>query len=289
MKFLTQSNASWKSCLLAGLAVVALTSCGSQETEKPDDPSAAPAPEISSVEDIQAEPFAHYFDLSQLSQATLAEAVQDVQKTGTLHTDAGDITVQVSQTMGDGQCTLYVAMDAVYPDGMSPDPATWPSVALVKGAVTAQDQGTTLPADLSVNVLQTQDNTISYLIGFSQLSEAITGEDVTLFVGLENARVPLTWTVENHSQTQTADLLDNSGKTVGQAILTPFALSLHMTAWDEHQETPALTLLDKTGAPLPETWVTSGDLSNCFLSFFTPMELGTVQTVQVVSYTGSFS
>lgn len=289
MKFLTVSKASWKPCLLAGLAVVALTACGSPEAEKPDDPSAAPAPEISSVEEIQAAPFAHYFDLSQLSQKTLAEAVQNVQKTGTLSTDIGDITVQVSQTMGDGQSTLYVAMDASYPEGSSPDPASWLDVALVKGAVTVQDQGTALPADLSVNVLQTQDNTISYLIGFSQLSESITGEDVTLFVGLENASVPLTWTAENRSQAQTADLLDDSGKAVGRAILTPFTLSLHMTAWGEHQETPALTLLDKTGAPLPETWVTSGDLSNCFLSFFTPMELGTVQTVQVGSYTGQFS
>lgn len=286
MKFL---KVPWKPCFLAALVAVALTACGSPEAEKPDDPSAGPAPEISSVEEIQAEPFAHYFDLNQLSPKTLAEAVQDVQKTATLHTDAGDITVHISQTLGDGQSVLYMALDAVYPDGISPNSATWLTVALVKGAVTAQDQGPALPADLSVNILQTQDNTISYLIGFTQLSETITGEDVTLFVGLENTSAPLTWTAENHSQAQTADLLDDSGRAMGQAILTPFSLSLHMTAWDENQETSTLTLLDKTGTPLPETWVTSGDQSAAFLSFFTPMELGTVQAVQVGSYTGQFS
>ncbi|MBQ9852182.1 MAG: hypothetical protein IJO69_05885 [Ruminiclostridium sp.] len=258
--------------LLLCLGLMGLTAaCGG--SGEPD-PESVPAPEIVDSETIRADPFAAYFDLSGLSQETLDGALQDVN----MDTSTGEVSVQFLQTLCDGQ-NLYVAFDINWPQGSDP------AAEMIEANLITGD-GSTYGGMVSSS--QTADLTGSYIVSF--VGDFTPGTEASLYITVLGENCVLAWTIENTVTASTVNLEDSEGTVVGQASLTPF--SLQFTIDDPyisgiaHGDT--IQLLDETGAPLPETWAISGDVSATFLEFFVPMELGTVKTLQVGPYTAHF-
>ncbi|MBR5534196.1 MAG: hypothetical protein IKU62_05060 [Ruminiclostridium sp.] len=257
--------------LILCLGLMGLTAaCGG--SSEPD-PESVPAPEIVDTETIRADPFAAYFDLSGLRQETLDGAIQEVN----LDTTVGGITVQLLQTLSDGQ-NFYAAFDVNWPEGSDP------SAEVVEASLTAMMAGYYGEVTGSV-----ADNTGSYIAAFYNCCVP-QGADLSLIVSAGGQELTLSWTGDNVCQMQPVTLQDSEGTEVGFGNLTPF--SLQFIIYDSyiggigHGDT--IQLLDETGEPLPETWAISGDVSATFLEFFVPMELGTVKTLQVGPYTAHF-
>lgn len=288
-------KATLKYLLLTLLLVgtVAVSACQKEEAEVPTEhvvpPEATvPAPDPAPAEEIQTAPFESYFDLNGLSQESLSSAVQTIDQEST----ANDVTIQVNQTIGDGQNILYVSFDMIYPSYDASETVGIPEVMLVEGAVTDPSQEESCLGISEVSVLQTEEAALSYLAVFSQLEKDLNGKEVSLILTEGNLPEPVifTWTLENNAFSQEIDIVDKNGAPAGQASLTPFALSIVINddAIDGFLENATITLLDKNGTPLPETWSISGDFSFTYLEFFKPMEPGTIASIQVGPYTGQF-
>ena len=276
------------SLLIAVLLAAALTACSQGEPAPAD---AVPAPEPVPVEQVREDPFAAYFDLSGLSDETLDQARQVIDQEST----QDGVTVHVSQTLGDGR-SLYVAFDAIYPE--QADPTEFPTVRLAKGAVDDPIQAEELPGLINsgINGAQTQENTMSYLAEFDFREPCLTGQEISLLVeGSSMGSVHVfTWTAENEGFFAQADLVDQTGRTVGSAALSSFLLTLDLPEVDDktHDQWSAfvetLHLLDASGNPLQELMGWQGGDGAFFAQFYSPIGPGAAATIQAENCTGTF-
>ena len=276
------------SLLIAFLMAGTLTACGQGEPAPAD---AVPAPEPVPVEQVREDPFAAYFDLSGLSDETLDQARQVIDQESTQDW----VTVHVSQTLGDSR-SLYVAFDVTYPEKI--DPTESLTVRLAKGAVDDPIQAEEIPGLINsgINGTQTQENTMSYLAEFDFREPCLTGQEVSLLVeGFSIGSVRMfTWTAENEGFLSQADLVDQTGRTVGSAALSSFLLTLELPEADDktHDQWTAfvetLHLLDASGNPLQELMGWQGGDGAFFAQFYSPIGPGAVATIQAENCTGTF-
>lgn len=276
------------SLLIAFLMAGTLTACGGGGAAQEE---SVPAPEPPTADQVQADPFHAYFDLSGLSTETLNRALQTINQEST----QDGVTVRVSQTLGDSR-SLYVAFDVVYPE--QADPTEFPTVQLAKGAVDDPSQAEEISGLINVgtNGAQTQENTMSYLAEFDFLSPCLTGQEVSLLVKdpATGSVYAFTWTVENEGFFAQADLVDQTGRTVGSAALSSFLLTLELPRtddWTHNQWTAlseALQLLDADGNPLQGFMGWQGGNGVFYAQFYSPIGPGTVQTIQTENFTGTF-
>lgn len=276
------------SLLIAFLMAGTLTACGQGEPAPAD---AVPAPEPVPVEQVREDPFAAYFDLSGLSDETLDQARQVIDQEST----QDGVTVHVSQTLGDGR-SLYVAFDAIYPE--QADPTEFPTVRLAKGAVDDPIQAEELPGLINsgINGAQTQENTMSYLAEFDFREPCLTGQEVSLLVEdpATGGVHMFTWTAENEGFFAQANLMDQTGRTVGSAALSSFLLTLELPRTDDwtHNQWTALAetlqLLDADGNPLQGFMNWQGGNGVFYAQFYSPIGPGAAATIQAENCTGTF-
>lgn len=274
------------SLLIAFLMAGTLTACG-QGGPAPSD--TVPAPEPVPVEQVREDPFAAYFDLSGLTPDALDRVRQVIDQEST----QDGVTVRVSQTLGDGR-SLYVAFDVIYPETI--DPTEFPTVRLAKGDDPSQAEDLPGLIHSGVNGAQTQEDTMSYLAEFDFRTPCLTGQEVSLLVedSATGAVHSFTWTAENEGFFAQADLVDQTGRTVGSAALSSLLLTLELPEADDQTHDPwsafaeTIHLLDADGNPLQEfmSWQRS-DLA-FFGQFYTPIDSGAAATIQAGSLTGTF-
>lgn len=272
-----------------------LTACGQADPKT----EAAPAPEPATLEQVQEDPFAAYFDLSGLTQETLDKARQVI---GQESANEG-VTVEVKQTIGDGQ-TLYIAFDLIYPQGTdlsdqalaeATDPSTYTimDLTLAKGAVTDPAQAQEIPyASRGCQALQSGDNTLSCIMDFQAKEGSLTGQEVSLIISNEalgGSNHVITWTVENQAVARQAELLAADGQGMGQAVLTPFALSIRLNSQGIDPNDPdQVRLLDADGQPIEGNWACSGGERQLDGTFYAPVEPSAVTSIQAGPFTGTF-
>lgn len=272
-----------------------LTACGQGDPKT----EAAPAPEPATLEQVQEDPFAAYFDLSGLTQETLDKARQVI---GQESANEG-VTVEVKQTIGDGQ-TLYIAFDLIYPQGTdlsdqalaeATDPSTYTimDLTLAKGAVTDPAQAQEIPyASRGCQALQSGDNTLSCIMDFQAKEGSLTGQEVSLIISNEALRGSshvITWTVENQAVARQAELLAADGQGMGQAVLTPFALSIRLNSQGIDPNDPdQVRLLDADGQPIEGNWACSGGERQLDGTLYAPVEPSAVTSIQAGPFTGTF-
>lgn len=279
------------SLLIAVLLAAALTACGQGEPAPAD---AVPAPEPVPVEQVREDPFAAYFDLSGLNDETLDRARQVIDQEST----QDGVTVRVKETLGDGQ-TLYIAFDLIYPEGtdlsdealaQAVDPTTYSymELTLSEGA----DPTQAIPyVSKGQQALQSEDNTLSCLMNFQAKDGSLSGQDISLVISNEalgGSSHVVTWTVENQADSRQADLLDADGQRVGQAILTPFTLSIRLNSQGLDNAPEQVRLLDSDGQVIEGNWACSGSDRDLDGSFYAPVEPSTVTTIQAGPFTGTF-
>lgn len=276
------------SLLIALLLAVTLTACGGGKAAPAE---ATPAPEPPTADQVQADPFNAYFDLSGLSNETLDRSLQTIDQEST----RDGVTVRVSQTLGDGR-SLYVAFDVLYPE--QADPTAFPTVRLAKGAVDDPSQSEELPGLINsgINGVQTQENAMSYLAEFDFREPCLTGQEVSLLVEdpATGGIHMFTWTAENEGFLAQADLMDQTGRTVGSAALSSLLLTLELPRTDDwtHNQWTALAetlqLLDADGNPLQGFMGWQGGNGVFYAQFYSPIGPGAVQTIQAENFTGTF-
>lgn len=274
------------SLLIAFLMAGTLTACG-QGGPAPSD--TVPAPEPVPVEQVREDPFAAYFDLSGLTPDALDRVRQVIDQEST----QDGVTVRVSQTLGDGR-SLYVAFDVIYPETI--DPTEFPTVRLAKGDDPSQAEDLPGLIHSGVNGAQTQEDTMSYLAEFDFRTPCLTGQEVSLLVeGSSMGSVHVfTWTAENEGFFAQADLVDQTGRTVGSAALSSLLLTLELPRtndWTHNQWTAlaeTLQLLDADGNPLQGFMGWQGGNGVFYAQFYSPIGPGAVQTIQAENFTGTF-
>lgn len=281
---------------LALILAGGLTACGQTEPKA----EAAPAPEPATLEQVQEDPFSAYFDLRGLTQETLDKARQVI---GQESANEG-VTVEVKQTIGDGQ-TLYIAFDLIYPQGtdlsdqalaeaVDPTTYTFMDLTLAEGAVTDPAQAQEIPyASRGCQALQSVDNTLSCIMDFRAKDGSLIGQEVSLIISNEalgDSSHVITWTVENQADTRRAELLDADGQGMGQAILTPFALSIRLNGQGIDPNDPdQVRLLDADGQPIQGNWACSGGEHELDGTFYAPVEPSAVTSIQAGAYSGQFT
>lgn len=274
--------------LLALLLALPLAACGG-DSQAEDIP---PAQEPASVDQVQEDPLANYFDLSSLSDEALAQVRQDIGQTQT----ADGITVHLKQAVGDSR-SLCVAFDVTYPEGTDTPPAFTAQLALGSSG-DGSEPGVRL--DGGSSSVQTQGTTYACLADFYYAAPCLTGQEITLRLEDLGISAPLdfTWTVETTGFFAQADLMDESGSVVGTAALSPFFLSLDLPpelyqdyegyeTWEAFSWT--IQLLDEAGNAQQNFMGWQGGESHFCAMLFCPLAEGTVTTIQADGLTGTFS
>lgn len=275
---------------LALLASFALSACGTQ-TEAPEN-TAVPMDGDGTPQYDARDPLASHLDCSNLDDATITNATQDLDVTS----ESNGVTAKLQQAIGSSNL-LYLSLEVTYPDTAEHlgllDAA--PTFTLTKTGQTTQDDNF---ANVGSSWGCDPDSTsITYLLDVeSSHAMLTTGQEVTLRMEIPatGSALSFDWTIETSAPQEEIVLKTQQGEQMGSAILTPFALSasLNSTGQDRDALLSSLVLLDKNGDPLmPNEAAAASNTEPCqiFFTFSSPLMVDQVGTIQIGTLTGTVS
>ena len=248
------------------------------------------------LDQIQRDPFSIFFDLEDLSQETLAQVMQTVDREST----RSNVLFRVTQTMGDDRF-LYIAYQLTFPQPTD----TNSMEVLAQGLFQATlNEGTITDPSLPItgpqyhscggHTNQIDDRAVVGYLTFQTNGEPLAGKSLTLVISDEyfyDSTHVISWTAKNAAPTRQAALTNENGDPVGTAVLSPLSLSISLQ--DHIQED--LDDLANSVRLLPEDFSDniasrSADLIHGLIAidFYAPVEPGGVTTIQAGPFTGTF-
>lgn len=193
-----------------------------------------------------------------------------------LKSSKNDFTIDVKQSFGNEK-TVYIAFDVFFPDDVKL-PSGDNGISIMPQNIkllTSENTSLSGCSDVVLIEINKENNSISYLYYFDGDSVCFNGTNVTFSIEnfwntkenicISSDAFTVSWAPTNISKIKTFDILNEYGKSIGSATLSPQALSINIDSSifvSPEELTKSVKLIGANGSPLDIEWRSCGSSDN---------------------------